>query len=266
MAKSKTTPQSLTDCVDGAKNGIHDLHQRIRDFQKRTGGQTFDYQQLRRQYEDLANQDVQQAQSASCNRRVARLIEQADMNPRWVFDALDDSDPLLADAIGTAKAFVNGFAHWEKEGGRGLYIYGGYGTGKSTIAGAIAHDLIRIHQRSVIFQQWASVIDRLFFGVSVEPRNRHVYRQALERVDLLVLDEVAVNRSQLNESQSSYLGHLLRRRHNLSKSVILISNHTPEDFQKAVGDFCFEAFKSFMVVDVRLRGASRRPLMSGHVG
>ena len=104
-----------------------------------------------------------------------------------------------------------------------------------------------------------------FFCFSTEQASRHAYRQALERVDLLVLDEVAVNRSQLNESQSSYLGHLLRRRHNLSKSVIIISNHTPEDFHKAVGDFCFEAFKSFMVVDVQLRGASRRPLMSSHV-
>ena len=143
-----------------------------------------------------------------------------------------------------------------------MLIYGGYGTGKSTLAGAIAHELIAQHQKSVVFQQWASIVDRLFFGVIEDPEERNRYRRALEEVDLLIIDEIGSNRAKLLESQSSFLGHLLRRRRNLSKSIILITNHAPASLHQAVGDFCFEAIKAFNPVDIQLVGPSRRP----HVG
>lgn len=265
MIKNKYRP-TIPSLAEHTKSSacLSRLEHRVRSFQQQTGGQVLDYAQLRQQYERLANEDIKREQHICRHNRIQHLIEQADLNPRWTFDNLDEHDPLLATAVGTAKSFVDGFQHWENAGGRGLFIYGDYGTGKSTIAGAIAHELIRNHQRSVIFQQWASVIDRLFFGATNDQMARCDYRQALENVDLLILDEVAANRCHLKENQSSYLGHLLRRRHNLSKNVILISNHSPQSFQAAVGDFCFEAFKSFTVVDVELRGSSRRPYFNSH--
>ncbi len=269
MLKDKKVPavESLAGHLqkNKSKNAFyHDLDTRLRLFQQQTGGQSLDYEQLRQAHQQQANQEVEKIQQVSRYQRIAHLIEQADLNPSWTFEHLDHHDPLLVEAIRTAHAFVQGFENWEKQGGGGLYIYGDYGTGKSTLAGAIAHDLIRHHQRSVIFQQWISVIDRLFFGVGVDQIGRYRYRQALETVDLLVIDEIAANRSQLNENQSTYLGHLLRRRRNLSKNVILISNHTPESLHQALGDFCFEAFKSFAVVGIHLAGESRRPAFNGY--
>ena len=175
---------------------------------------------------------------------------------------MDHDDPTLEYAIQTARSFISGFEHWEQHGGSCVLIYGGYGTGKSTLAGAIAHELIAQHQKSVIFQQWASIVDRLFFGVIEDPEERNRYRRALEEVDLLIIDEIGSNRAKLLESQSSFLGHLLRRRRNLSKSIILITNHAPASLHQAVGDFCFEAIKAFNPVVIQLVGPSRRP----HVG
>ena len=110
-----------------------------------------DYAQLRKHYERLANEDVKREQHACRHHRIQHLIEQADLNPRWTFENLDVNDPLLATAIGTARSFVDGFQHWENAGGRGLFIYGDYGTGKSTIAGAIAHDLFAITSAALFF-------------------------------------------------------------------------------------------------------------------
>ncbi|NHI00388.1 MULTISPECIES: DnaA ATPase domain-containing protein [Oceanimonas] len=229
--------------------------------QLRAGGNLpqYDYNGLRRQYEQQANADVKRLQQQAKVHRTERLLAQADLNSDWTFANMDASDPALASHIETAHHFINAFDHWEKKGGTGILIYGDFGTGKSTLAGSIAHELIRQHQKSVIFQQWASVVDRLFFGVIEDQESRNQYRRALEEVDLLVLDEVAANRSRLAESQSSFLGHLLRRRRNLSKSIIIISNHDPQSLHRAVGDFCFEAIKAFHPVDIALRGPSRRP-------
>lgn len=229
--------------------------------QLRAGGTlpSYDYLALRQQYEQQANKDVQQAQIQAKQQRTERLLEQADLNPEWLFDNMDPEDPILGHHIDMAHHFINAFDHWKKKGGAAILIYGDFGTGKSTLAGAIAHDLIYQHQKSVIFQQWASVVDRLFFGVIEDQESRNLYRRALEEVDLLILDEVAANRARLAESQSSFLGHLLRRRRNLGKSVIIITNHDPQALHRAVGDFCFEAIKAFHPVDVALHGPSRRP-------
>ena len=118
----------------------------------------------------------------------------------------------------------------------------------------------------MIFQQWASIVDRLFFNVIQYQEERIQYRRALEEVDLLIIDEVAANRAKMAESQSSFLGHLLRRRRNLSKSVIIITNHSPQSLHQAIGDFSYEAIKAFNPVDIPLSGPSRRPSIGHYNG
>ncbi|MGP7733166.1 DnaA ATPase domain-containing protein [Oceanimonas smirnovii] len=256
--RQQQRPQKDTSPA-AAKGDVQQVLQQLQ--QLRAGGKLphYDYETLRRQYEQQANADVKQLQQEAKIHRTEKLLAQADLNADWTFDKMDVNDPALAHHIETAHHFINAFDHWEQKGGTGILLYGDFGTGKSTLAGAIAHELIHKHQKSVIFQQWASVVDRLFFGVIEDQDSRNQYRRALEEVDLLVLDEVAANRSRLAESQSSFLGHLLRRRRNLSKSIVIISNHDPQSLHRAVGDFCFEAIKAFHPVDIALRGPSRRP-------
>jgi DNA replication protein DnaC len=238
------------------------LTDRIKKLQEKTGGGPCDYLELKHQHEILANQEVKQQQKEASQHRTKNLLAQADINPHWRFSSIDPDDPSMSFPLQTATSFVHAFELWEREGGRCVLIYGDYGTGKSTLAGGIAHDLIENHQRSVIFQQWVSITDRLFFGVIEDPKEKNKFRKALETVDLLVIDELAANRSQLPESQANYLGHLLRRRLNLKKSIVLITNHNPESLHYAVGDFCYEAIKGFCPVRVPMHGCSRRPDIS----
>jgi len=150
----------------------------------------YNYEQLRAEYEKQANSDVQKLQQETRLQRIQNLIAQADLNPDWLFEKMDHEDPVLGYAIQTAQSFISGFEHWEQNGGSCILIYGDYGSGKSTLAGAIAHELIAQRQKSVIFQQWASIIDRLFFAVIEDQDERNRYRRALEEVDLLIIDEI----------------------------------------------------------------------------
>lgn len=242
------------------------LLERIRRLQQETGGSQYDYETLRKEYDAKANAEVRELQKAARQELIQKLIVQADLNSKWVFENMDVNDPELKYPIETARYFISGFEHWEKGGGSGMLIYGGYGTGKSTLAGSVAHELITRRQKSVIFQQWASIVDRLFFNAIADQDERNQYRRALEEVDLLIIDEVAANRTRLADTQASLLGHLLRRRRNLSKSVILITNHTPQTLHLAVGDFAFEAIKAFNPVDIHLNGPSRRPHIGNYNG
>jgi DNA replication protein len=229
----------------------------------------YNYQQLRAEYEKQANADVQKLQQETRVQRIQKLIAQADLNPEWRFDKIDLDDTIFAEAqaIQTAHSFIHSINSNSKEsGGSCILIYGEYGCGKSTLAGSIAHELIEQYQKSVIFQQWSSIIDRLFFSVIEDQEERNRYRRALEEVDLLIIDEIGANKTRMVESQSSFLGHLLRRRHNLSKNVILITNHTPASLHQAVGDFCYEAIKALHPVDIYLRGPSRRPRIGNYGG
>ena len=131
---------------------VSSLLQRIQNLRKQsTPLETLDYQTLRQQYEAAANQEVRQLQQEAQQHRIERLIAQADLNPEWLFERMDHGDPTLEYAIQTARSFISGFEHWEQNGGSCVLIYGGYGTGKSTLAGAIAHELIAQHQKSVVF-------------------------------------------------------------------------------------------------------------------
>lgn len=258
--KTKEHDAELSQQVKHLLNRIRKLHNNGHPHSRP------DYETLRKEYDLAANKDVQLLQQEARQLRINKLLAQADLNPSWIFERIDHTDPLLADAVQTAHSFISGFEHWESHGGSCVLIYGGYGTGKSTLAGAIAHELIAKHQKSVIFQQWASIVDRLFFGLIEDQEDRNRYRRALEEVDLLIIDEIGSNKTKLLESQSSFLGHLLRRRKNLSKSIILITNHAPSSLHHAVGDFCFEAIKAFNPVDIHLAGPSRRPHVGNYAG
>jgi DNA replication protein DnaC len=242
---------------------VSSLQERILRLRTETGGSQYDYETLRKEYDAKANAEVRELQKAARQERIQKLIAQADLNQDWRFDKMDASDPTLQYSIETARYFINGFDHWgQNRGGACMLIHGDYGTGKSTLAGAVAHELIERHQKSVIFQQWATIVEQWFYNVTHDQELRTQYRRALEEVDLLIIDEVAANRAKMVESQSSFLGHLLRRRRNLSKSVILITNHNPQSLHQAIGDFAFEAIKAFNPVDIHLSGPSRRP----HIG
>ncbi len=96
---------------------VNKLLNRIQRLQQQTGGRMADYEELRQQYEQQANQDVKRLQHEACQHRTQSLLNQADINTHWRFDAIDMTDPSMLEPLQIAYAFINGFELWEKQGG-----------------------------------------------------------------------------------------------------------------------------------------------------
>jgi len=249
---------------------MENLNDKLRKFSQTLGKNlestpAMDYQSMRKVYELQANQEVQQAQQQARLQRVTTLQGKSDLNPKWIFDNLELDSQDVVEAVSIAKSFIA--AHqdvsWRESGSHLMLFYGDYGRGKSHIAGAIAHELINEHEITVLYRQLSSLLELRFFSWdykaqdNVAEKFREINRDLIE-VDLLILDEVCVNETQLNKNAQSWLGNLLRQRLANKKNCILITNHDLPQLQNALGQYCFESIKEYDTYKVKFSGPSRR--------
>ena len=202
----------------------------------------FDYKQIRREYEQQANQDVHLMQQNSRQQRIEQLHGRSDLNPRWTFDNLiQDSDDVV-EAVSIAQSFIAAHSdpNWRKNSSHMMLFYGDYGRGKSHIAGAIAHELIAQYETTVLYRQLSSLLEMRFFSYdysstdNIAQQFREIQNELLN-VDLLILDEVCVNETMLKKNTQSWLGNLLRQRLVENKNCILITNHSLPEIGEAFG-------------------------------
>lgn len=228
-----------------------------------------DYQSMRKVYELQANEDVQTEQQHARLDRISAIHGRSDLNPNWIFDNLNMDSPDVMEAVSSARSFIA--AHqdvsWRESGAHLMLFYGDYGRGKSHIAGAMAHELINQHEISVLYRQLTSLLEMRFFSWDYKAQDnigekfREVNQELID-VDLLILDEVCVNETQLNKNAQSWFGNLLRQRFANKKNCILITNHDLPQLQNALGQYCFESIKEYDTYKVRFGGPSRRQSIS----
>lgn len=253
---------------------MENLNDKLRKFSETLGkkldsGPAMDYQSLRKVYELQANQDIQLGQQKARVDRVATLQGKSDLNPKWRFENLELDSPDVVEAVSIAKSFIA--AHqdisWRESGSHLMLFYGDYGRGKSHIAGAIAHELINEHEITVLYRQLSSLLELRTFSWDYKAQDnvgekfREINKDLIE-VDLLILDEVCVNETQLNKNSQSWLGNLLRQRLANKKNCILITNHGLPQLQNALGQYCFESIKEYDTYKVKFSGPSRRDSLS----
>lgn len=232
-----------------------------------------DYASLRRQFEEQANKEVRQLQLDAKRRRIQQIHGRSDLNPKWTFSNLIEDSEDVREAVSIAKSFIA--AHddpsWRASGSHMMIFYGDYGRGKSHIAGAIAHELIERYEISVLYRQLSSLLEMRYFSYDFNAKDdagqkfREINQELLS-VDLLVLDEVCVNQTELRKNTQSWLGTLLRQRYSQNKNCILITNHDLAGLEVALGPYCFESIKEYDTYKVRFTGPSRRkPVEDEHV-
>lgn len=229
------------------------------DFEK------IDYQSIRQQYQQQANEDVRKQQQQAKQQRIQAIHGRSDLNPKWVFDNLIEDSQDVIDAISIAKSFIaaHGDPNWRNNASHMMIFYGDYGRGKSHIAGAIAHELIDKYETTVLYRQLSSLLEMRFFSYDYSATDNigeqfRKIQQELHEVDLLILDEVCVNESVLKQSAQSWLGNLLRQRLANRKNCILITNHNLNQLEQALGNYCFESIKEYDTYKVQFSGPSRR--------
>jgi len=225
----------------------------------------FDYKKNRKEYEALANADLQKVQAANKQKRIRQLHGQSELNPKWTFDNLQEDAQDVIEAVSIARSFIA--AHkdpkWRNSRSHMMIFYGDYGRGKSHIAGAIANELIDKFETSVVYRQLQTLLDMRLFSYDYQAedkaslRYREVAQQLLD-VDLLILDEVCVNETVLKKNAQSWLGNLLRQRRSANKNSILITNHMLPELESALGKYCYESIREYETYQVRFQGPSRR--------
>lgn len=259
--------KSLQQRIDELKGSIG-----LNSKQTDQAATAFNYQENRALYEQQANADLQKIQQQTKQKRIETLQGKSELNPKWLFENLNEDAPDVIEAVSIARSFIA--AHqdpsWRNSRAHMMIFYGDYGRGKSHIAGAIAHELMQKFETSVLYRQLQTLLEMRVFSYDYQAednasmRYREVNQQLLD-VDLLILDEVCVNETILKKNAQAWLGNLLRQRKADNKNCILITNHNLDELQNAIGRYCFESLREYETYQVRFEGPSRRkPLHSAN--
>lgn len=132
------------------------------------------------------------------------------------------------------------------------------------LAGSIAHELLK-KGITVIFSQFADIIRKIYYTKNEDNLG---YQRQLENVDLLIIDEVGVDRREVNENQAMLLGKILRTRYNRGLGAILITNQKPDEsggksqLHMSLTDYSYESIKMLNPLVLELRGRNRRRVLT----
>lgn len=129
------------------------------------------------------------------------------------FENDDGSQPKV---LHIARKYVENFAEMKKEG-KGLLLYGGVGTGKTYAAACIANALIDKGIASMVtnFARIANKLQERF-------DKRQAYLDKLNKFDLLVLDDLAAERS--TEYMQEIVYNVIDARYRAGLPMIITTN------------------------------------------
>lgn len=116
--------------------------------------------------------------------------------------------------------FIENFIEFKKAK-MGLYIYGTYGNGKTTIASAIANELLN-KGYSVLMTPCNEAIRKIS-----DKDNKPYFQQTLRNMDLIILDDFGTNRD--TEFQNEQLFNLIDYLYSNKKCVIFTTNIPRKD-------------------------------------
>ena len=271
----------------------------IRDIAERSGFDLTEedpyagmsYEDFRRMNDRAALRDNESVIADGRRERAARLLEETDINPDWTFSRMTVDSGNQA-VVMAAEQYINDFIscmrqrkereELSREAERGysdaimrlasvpkrhfpsLLIWGEYGVGKSMLAGSIAHELLK-KGITVIFSQFADIIRKIYYTKNEDNLG---YQRQLENVDLLIIDEVGVDRREVNENQAMLLGKILRTRYNRGLGAILITNQKPDEsggksqLHMSLTDYSYESIKMLNPLVLERRGRNRRRVLT----
>jgi len=122
---------------------------------------------------------------------------------------------------------------WPKmsEQGKGLYIYGPYGTGKTHLVVALANYIINEYSAHVVFGTLTKLFMPLKDAIGLD--DTHLLQRERERLynaDLLIIDDLGKERPTDFVSEELYT--LINTRYENKKPVVITSNYTVDEFAK----------------------------------
>lgn len=171
-------------------------------------------------------------------RKAASLLEKSEMPERLSRSTLAAFDETFSPAARRGLVAVERYLEaWEenREAGRGLYLCGDVGSGKTHLAAGMARTLIVKHHVPTLFHTAPELLDRLRPSSSVgEASDRDAWADWAMNAELLVLDDLGVEKP--TEWALERLFVLVNHRYRRSLPTIYTSNLGPKDLATHLGD------------------------------
>ena len=178
--------------------------------------------------EERARNQVELARRIARNRDIAFPDVDVETTPEddmriWTFENDNMKHPELTTA---AKKYVENFETFKKQG-KGLLFYGTVGTGKSYMAACIANALLN-KGYEVLMTNFNRIANTAF-----DARDKQEYYDSLNRYQLLILDDLGVERN--TEYMQEIVYTVIDSRSRINLPLIVTSNLTSQEFKNPVG-------------------------------
>ncbi|MDP8951429.1 MAG: ATP-binding protein [Actinomycetota bacterium] len=169
--------------------------------------------------------------------RVASLKEKSGLSKRLKGYTLDNFRIAVSPAAARARIRVEEYLeNWEenREEGRGLYLCGGAGAGKTHLAVAVLNELIRRKRVPSLFVTVPELLDNLREAYNKPGRNLDEWMDAVQNADFLVLDDLGSERP--TEWVKERLFVIVDHRYREALPTVFTSNIGPKDLAAQLGE------------------------------
>lgn len=173
---------------------------------------------------------------------VAAGIPRKFLGSSWDWDGFKNHK----DAANKVKKYVEEFEN-NYFTGRGLYLYGQQGRGKTMLEALAAKDIsLKINPDTEKQYKVAFIIFEELVQLSHDARSNYSARQKLNTIitkpDLLILDNLGSETGHKSDTGyvSKFLEFILRKRNNDCLPTIISSNYTPEQLKEAYTDIIYQ--------------------------
>lgn len=188
--------------------------------------------ELERKKEEQHREYVRQLRQAEKN-RIAKKLDDAGIKKKFLknsFSTFQDVTEEQTLLMHFAMEYTKHFDEHAKTG-KGLYICGGNGIGKTHIAVATAKAVLK-KDYSVIFKTSIGLMEEIKKRFKASDDSEYEVIQAYKDADLLVIDDIG--QEQQTEWSVSILFSIINDRYENEKPVVFTSNYTPDELKKAM--------------------------------
>jgi DNA replication protein DnaC len=183
-------------------------------------------------------QAAKMAEAERVEKRHRAMLSDARIPARFIgrtFDSFVTTTDEQRQALAIVRDFADRFEQNRKRG-LGLVLSGMPGTGKSHLAAAVLQTVLSADVRYLTCLDLIRAVRDTWRRDSDKTETQVL--AYLERLDLLVIDEVGVQYG--TEGEQTILFEVLDRRYREVKPVILLTNQNKDGFKKFVGDRTFD--------------------------
>jgi len=193
--------------------------------------------------------------------RIDTLQARSGLSKRLKGHTFDNFDPLMNESTRKASSKIGDYQmNWKenREAGRGLYLCGGVGTGKTHLAVALLNELIRKSRVPSLFVTVPELLDNLRGTYDNPGRNLDEWMDAVKNAEFLVLDDLGSEKPTPWVQERIFV--IVNHRYRESLPTVFTSNIGPMDLAAQLGERTASRIIAMCGRGIELQGTDHREM------